>query len=221
MIQNGKRHIGKISNTDQRCVVVFLQIPGREDHALVVTTDTLHPRFEQAVMDILQSPEGQAEETFANVLNRRLMPDSNKSVLQSLHEGGMLTPVPVANVLMTPRPNMVFPLAKILEAMGRMSTPALAEVARAAATPDPKFNPHLINQTAATVEQKEAIARNLLVEADLLLADAERKRQQAYHYAPHLNVRPAVATTSIESAAQPAETTAVTRRRPRRKASAL
>ena len=51
---NMMRHVAKIANTDQRCVVAFLQIPGREDHALVIPTDSLPPRTEQAVMDLLK-----------------------------------------------------------------------------------------------------------------------------------------------------------------------
>ena len=45
-----KKHIGRIANTDQRVVVVFMQIPGKDDHALVVSTDNLPERFHQATI---------------------------------------------------------------------------------------------------------------------------------------------------------------------------
>ncbi len=173
-----KRHIGKITNTDQRCVVAFMQIPGREDHALVIPTDSLPPRFEQAVMDVVESPEGQAEETVAKVLGRRLMPDTGKTVLQTLHEHHMLMPVPVNNIVMMPRPSMTFPLVQILREMGA-TVPALSST-------EEKFNPHTVNREAHTADQRLGIARNLIVEAELLEVDAKRKREQAYSYAPEL-----------------------------------
>lgn len=179
-----KRHIGKLVNTDQRCVVVYMQIPGREDHALIVATDHMHPRFEQAVMEILESPEGQADPVLANVLARRLMPESGKSVLQAMHEMGILTPVHVDRVIMLPQPNMPFPLRQIIEGMGN-TLPKVDD----SIEPQPKFNPHTANTQAMSDENRAAIARNLLVEADLLEGDAKRKREQAYAYAPEL--RPA------------------------------
>ena len=98
------RHVAKLARTDQRCVVVFMQIPGREDHALVVPTDSLPPRFEQAVMDVLQSPQGQQEENFGIILSRHLLPDTGQNILEALHSQNRLLPVPVQQVLMMPTP---------------------------------------------------------------------------------------------------------------------
>src|SRR5882672_6561871 len=113
------RHVAKIARTDQRCVVVFMQIPGREDHALVVPTDSLPPRFEQAVMDVLQSPQGQQEENFGVVLSRHLLPDTGQNILEALHTQNRLLPVPVQQVLMMPTPNQPVKLSSILESLGR------------------------------------------------------------------------------------------------------
>jgi hypothetical protein len=178
-----KRHVGKIASTDQRCVVAYMQIPSREDHALVIPTDSLPPRYEQAVMDIVESNEGQADETLANVLGRRIM-ENGKSVLQSLHELGKLQAVPVSNILMLPQPNMPFPLEHILNGLRRNipqnTNPRYADVAMQ------KYNPHTTNQRADGVEEATGQARNLLIEAEMLQEEADRKRKQAYQIAPHL-----------------------------------
>ena len=178
-----KRHIGKMANTDQRLVIVFMQIPGREDHALVIPTDTLPARYEQAVMEILESPEGQAEETLANVLNRRLMPDNGKPVLRALHEGGMLTAVPVANILMLPAPNMPFPLSQILVGMGRKIPENKDNSTNYAIE---KYNQIAVNQKIEGVENRRAIAQNLIIEAEMLEGEARKKRERAYSIAPEI-----------------------------------
>jgi hypothetical protein len=180
-----KRHIGKMANTDQRLVVVFMQIPDREDHALVIPTDTLPARYEQAVMEILESTEGQAEESLANILSRRLMPDTGKPVLQALHDGNMLKAVPIANILMMPMPNMPFPLQTVLEGMGRNIPKTV--------NPTSGYNP------AVEKYNRRAIAQNLLIEAEMLQNEANKKREAAYTAAPEL--RPAPTSYSNSSTA--------------------
>lgn len=227
-----QRHIGRNKNTDQRVVVVFLQIPGREDHALTVTTDTLPARFEQALMQIVQSPEGQAAEDLGTVLTRRMIPDMNVSFLNALHNSQMLVPQPIDNIIMYPAPNQPYPLRDILIGMGRKITttppqapepslnPYLAEasqypLADETVTEQPtlfedpqhgfggntveKFNPHMHNKDATKNDQNIGIARNLLIEAELLMEEVNRKREQAYRYAPSL--RPDSNGTKIEVAA--------------------
>lgn len=119
-----QRHIGRMARTDQRLIVIFMQIPDREDHALIVASDSLPPRFEQALMQVVTSPEGQNAQDLGTVLARRLMPDTNASLLTTLHTAGLLQPVPVDNIVMFPLPNQAYPLRKILESMGRLIQPA-------------------------------------------------------------------------------------------------
>lgn len=172
------RHVAKVANTDQRCVVAFMQIPNREDHALVIPTDNLPPRFEQAVMDILKTNEGQTEETFAKVLSRHRMPDSQESVLEALHKQGKLVAVPVSNILMLPRPNQPVKLSFILEQLGRLQQNVPDQFITE------KFNPHTANQRADMSANSRAIAQNLMVEAEMLEAEARKKRKTAHDYDP-------------------------------------
>jgi hypothetical protein len=107
------RHVGKIKTTDTRCVVVMMQIPGKEDHALVVESDSLPDHYHQHVMDCLDSKEGQSAESFATELGRRFMfvaDKGNLTVLQALHEARFLRAVPINHIMMVPAPGMAFAL---------------------------------------------------------------------------------------------------------------
>ena len=245
-----QRHIGRMARTDQRLIVIFMQIPDREDHALVVASDSLPPRFEQSLMQVVQSPEGQNAQDLGTVLARRLMPDTNASLLTTLHTAGLLQPVPVDNIVMFPLPNQAYPLRKILESMGRLiqapqqafqnpygdpvgaaspyaadlpmtdpndpqflteqadpwgadpyaaaAAQANAPYAQPVATGDvyaqtDRFNQHVQNQNAGVNERNLGIANNLLIEAQMLESEANRKREQAYQQAPSLRPAPAPA----------------------------
>lgn len=192
------RHVAKLANTDQRCVVAFMQIPNREDHALVIPIDNLPPRMEQAVMDVLRSPEGQNEETFALALSRNLLPDTGEDILRVLHNTNRLSAVPVSQVLMMPRPNQPIKLSTILEQLGRLPNQQTHGLLDDYAIN--KFNPHLANQQAENAENNRSIARNLLVEAEMLEGDARRKREQAYSY--DLSLRPKTVSSSLDDLAQ-------------------
>lgn len=189
------RHVGRMVNTDQKLIIVMMQIPKREDHALTVPVDGLSQRYEQAVRDILESPEGQAAETLADVLHRRVMPDSGKNVLQALHEGGMLHAVPIDKIMMYPKPNMPFPLTQILEGMGRRITKSEDPLAILDTGPvmqpdnaTHRYNQILVNQKIEGLEQRRAVAQNLLIEAKMLDNAAAEKRNRAYEMAPELRI---------------------------------
>jgi hypothetical protein len=115
-----RRHLGRMNKTDQRLIIAFLQIPERENHALVIASDSLPNRLEQYLMGIVESREGQAATDLATVLDSRLMPDgSGISLLRYLHNNKMLHPVHVDNITMFPLPSHPFPLREVLEKMGR------------------------------------------------------------------------------------------------------
>jgi hypothetical protein len=200
------RHVAKIANTDQRCVVAFMQIPGREDHALVIPIDNLPPRFEQAVMDVLKSPQGQQEEDFAVALSRHLLPDTGQNIFETLHSQGRLMPISVHQVLMMPSPNNPVKLSTILENLGRLPDQQARNLLAEYAVD--KFNPHLNNQVAATTERTRSIARGLIVEAEMLELEARKKREQAYGIDTSLRPSPAQSYAAsdrmlVETVAEP------------------
>jgi hypothetical protein len=196
------RHVGKIANTDERCVIAFMQIPNREDHALVIPTDTLPPRYEQAVMDVLKSAEGQNEECFGVALSRRLMPDTGKDIFATLHDGAMLRAVPCSRVLMLPLPNQPIKLTDILIQLGRHVRGSDDTMRQEQLD---KFNPHMNNMRANTAEAKRGIGENLLLEARMLEHEAKKKRDLAYSHDPSLRPNEVVANYVVPGVLAPME----------------
>lgn len=216
------RHTAKIVNTDQRCVVVYKQIPGREDHALVVATDSLPLRLESALISLVESNEGQQELELSRLLGRRLLPETGTTVLQTLHEHGLLHRVHIDNIVMMPVPNMPFPLRQVIENTGGVvptADPALADASAAlvaqkererqevaAREAQAKFNPYAETTARDVNENQKAIAQGLIIEAEMLEADAQRKREQAYMHNPGL--RPA-AVEAVTTWTLPPQTDAI------------
>jgi len=183
-----KKHIGKVVSTDQRCVVVFMRLPDAEDKALIINTESLQPYYEQILMEVVNSPEGQQAGNLADVLSRRMVQQTGRTILEEFHNRGLMRAELVSNIVMLPRPNMPMPLADILAAMD-------PESAETAPTQNyNKFNPIANNISAASSEERLQMAHNLIVEAEMLEAEAAKKREIAYAAVPTL--RP-VADTPI------------------------
>lgn len=175
------RHVGKTINTDRRIVVVYMQIPGRTDHALVIDTDALPQQFHDELMDIVQG-EGQKTPVLADILGRRIMAYSGADILSTLHQHGRLQPMPVSNIMMLPQPNHPVPLSKIIEYMNTTTQPPVEEQI----TEEPRDNRIIENQAVDKENQQYQIAANILAEAEMLADEAKRKREQAYKMYPGL-----------------------------------
>lgn len=182
-----KKHVGRIANTDRRCVVVYMQIPGNEDNALVIDTDALPDRFHDALMTIVDSTEAQQTNDLHTLLARRVMPDTNVDMMNALHQFGLFRPVAIDNVIMYPAPNAPCPLRTIVdfvnnEKAGIKSTPENVNLE----------NRHLENQKSDNAEQNLSIAHSILAQAVDLENEAQKKREQAYKLAPELRPSPEV-----------------------------
>ena len=206
MFEGMTKHTGILANTGKNVVVVFMSLPDDPDHALVVDTDALPDAFNEALRKVVDSTEGQQAEHLAEVLARRMSPDgSNTTLLQKFHAAGRLQRVPVDLVTMTPRRGVNWPLRQILEAMktAKAEEPVgfdeLDPETKAQIAADlKKFNVHAKNAEGETAAGKKAEAANLIRMAELLEADAQSKREQAYRIDPSLKRK---AKTTPETAA--------------------
>jgi hypothetical protein len=188
-----KRHVGKLKNSDRRCAVVYMQLPGLPTHSLVVDMDALPPMIHDMMIDILESATAQQSTELGPVLQRQFMRDTGEDVLTALHHRNHLQKMPVENVIMFPRPNQPIPLVQLLRATGKLGTPQPVNEGYdnfdLSNQPDPndvKFNPFLHNMNMSSDEDRAGAARNLVAQAELLEADARRLREQAYSMAPQM-----------------------------------
>ena len=203
------KHVGMIANTNKKIVVVFNQIPDREDHSLVVDMEALPERIHDPIESVLKSSEGQQAHDLGHVLSRRYFPDTTEIILQHLHEAARLQAVPLESVIMLPRPNSPVPLKDILIHANKYvektdpdtQTMSPEEVAEKF----DKFNQHALNQQIDTNTDAVERAQNLLIEADMLQEEVNAKRQQAYRLNPSLSPDTVVSETTVEQTTELSE----------------
>jgi hypothetical protein len=134
----------------------------------------------------------------ADYMNTRSIPETGRTVLTEFHVNGFLRAEPITNVTMMPTPNQPVPLTEVLKAMGTL--PEGVAVQQAQETE--KFNAVINNLHAGKAEERLQMATNLLYEAELLEAEAAKKRESAYQYAPSL--RPFVKNTNaVQNTVEP------------------
>ena len=175
-IENLKKHSGLLKNTGVRVAVVFRKLPTDDKTCLIVETEKLPDSYHDYVIQTLNSREASETNDFYEVLNRRTFPDGT-NCLTSLHQRGFLRREPVTNITMMPLPGQAVPLELIN------------------ATIDKKIDEYMARQNAAATAilppvaelpagDPEATAKGLILQAELLEADATAKREQAYALHP-------------------------------------
>ncbi len=174
------KHTGKVDSTGRRVVVVFPSIPEDQDNCLVVDVDALEERYHDGLMQAVESPEGQETNKLYEVLGRKLFWDG-KNILTTLHEKGFLRRVPVDTVTLLPSPEQTLPL-KEFNAYQNMIAETKQDPA-IPSTPDSSTKAGAIQQPADENDQ-DGIARNLLIQAEMLEADAMKKRHEAESVSP-------------------------------------
>lgn len=177
-------HIGRVRETRVPLAVIMPLLPDTEN-CLVVYTERLPAELKQEFDRILFSDESQNCVNLSEPLSRRFYSSSGQSVLNTLHTHGFLKPLSIDDVDMNPIGNTFVPLREVLVASKIMP-------AKEGAAP---FNPYEYNAKQANVGEAVGTARNLLAEADMLMEDARRKREQAYNMAPSL--RPAAKEITV------------------------
>jgi len=176
-IENLKKHSGQLVNTGVRVAVVFRKLPNDDTHCLIVETERLPDSYHDYLIQCLNSKESTETNDFYEVLNRRTFPDGT-NCLTSLHQRGFLRKEPVTNITMLPLPGHAVPLALIN------------------ATIDKKVDQYISSQKAQTSAQDvtevinsvkqdpAAVAKGLILQAELLEKDAAAKREEAYALDP-------------------------------------
>jgi hypothetical protein len=176
------KHVGKHNN--QKVVIVFRQLPGEDDQALIAYPNSLPSLLHDEMMKCLESEAGQASNEFNEVLFRTLMADGN-SILSSLHVGGFLTRVKTNSVTVTPTTNSnedikldnlntLIKQIKSGEPMGRdLGDPVI-----------PQADQNQVLDDSDLAKQRLDQATKMKLEAKRLIAEAERLEKEANSFAP-------------------------------------
>ena len=208
-MQTPMKHVGKIG--EKPCVVLYREVPGEPEFALVVQTTNLPDGQHDSLMNVVQSAEAQEANEVSEVLDRRQFNDGS-NMLQQLHFDKRIEKVSVALVSLTPTPSDTIALAEVnaeIRKIGNNSNPPLktdpvqpAENALNESVTNPvvaESDPTLAQTNAPVVEgevNESQIALNLLQQAAMLEEDAsalrndaEGKKQEAYRLNPDLEPR--------------------------------
>ena len=95
------KHVGRVKTTNKKCIVAYRTLPGESSSCLIVATENLPDAQHDALINLVESPAGQASYEFAEAMNRALFPDGSR-MLPALHAQGRLLKVPTNQIEMTP-----------------------------------------------------------------------------------------------------------------------
>jgi len=211
------KHVGKIG--EKPCVVLFREVPGDPNFALVVQTNNLPDNQHDSLMNVLQSPEAQQANQLSDVLDRRQFSDGS-NMLQQLHFEKRIEKVAVNLVSLTPTPQDSISLEEVnaeIRKIDNQSNPpskiqadpatlpgANVPIVEAVESPNPSLmesDPTLAELNAdmpvpVTAADEASIAGNLLEQARMLeedagalMRDAVAKKEEAYRLNPELEPR--------------------------------
>ena len=164
-----------------RLIVAYKQIPGNPLKALVIKLDTLKSDADRdELRHMVTSPEAQAERDFINILHR-------KNVLNHFHNNRYFTDMDIDQVVMTPGNGQKIPLRQVIN--------SLQERAGLAPLPTPEEMKSLSEKDPMASQKrdemlqtgsKNAMAKNILVQAKLMHDEVAKKIKQALELDPTL-----------------------------------
>jgi len=197
------KHVGKLSNTGKKCVVVFRELPDDPSNCLVVDTDALPDWMHDDIINAVEAPGAQASHNFYEYAERTVLSDGT-NMLQSLHSTGKLQKQPTSNVVLTPNNEVAVGLDEINKLVKEQTD------GKAVVEP-PKDERPMVGKDVAEPTVAEAqpapdtldpdtMAKNLLAQAKTFEQEAKNLKAQAYEMAPGLKPGPKKATAKKEEA---------------------
>lgn len=113
------KHVGQVTSTGKKCVVVFRTLPGDSNSCLVVETESLPQLYHDTLIEAVESPGGQAEMDFFNYAQRSVFHDG-VNMLEGLHKNGWLKKTTTEFVTMMPTPDVRINLAELNRQLGAL-----------------------------------------------------------------------------------------------------
>ena len=136
-----QKHLG-VTNLGTRVAIINLRLP-ETDFALVVETESLPPRYQDAFVELINGQAQSTNELLVNLLSRHRFP-SGENMLQALHANGYLHRVLIDNIQM------------FVDTSGKKMD--LRAIVDAVDTTDPSVNDTPLSEQTAQVSDEEAAA---------------------------------------------------------------
>ena len=195
------KHVGE--HNGKKVVIVEKSIPGEDHMCAVIYTSIIPTRFHDEIMQLLETPEGQAEKEFGMILHRR-MSDDGRTILQAIAQEGFLKKAPANQVIVKPNASSAIRLDELNKLLreageGQHAIDRLEQLDREAGIRDPikiAEGKRMAEAAALKASQNDAlddksIAQNYLAqamrmrnEADTLIAESKRLEDEAAKLSP-------------------------------------
>tara|TARA_B100000927_G_scaffold289993_1_gene287748 strand:+ start:802 stop:1386 length:585 start_codon:yes stop_codon:yes gene_type:complete len=177
------KHVGKYG--EKPCVVVFREVPNEPENCLIVETTSLDDQKHDDLMNVVQSLEAQESNEVSEVLSRRQFTDGS-NMLNDLHFTKKLIKVASDLVFLTPTPTDKVALSDVNKEISKLETGSNPPL-------NTEVNPDVVMEQQSSESSAQSQAEGLLVQAELIekdaqvmLQDAEAKKQAAYELDPSL-----------------------------------
>ena len=181
------KHVGRIKNTDRKCIVAFRYIYDEKgnitdkNHCLVVDADALPDMFNQAMIDAVNSSEGQDTLNFYEVLGRRTFSDG-RNMLAALDATGRLAKYHTNDIVMVPHPAHKISLTELNRELEKLEGVETKEVATAKTMDTEARGEANVELTVADNDSAGTAERTPEQEAEMLRYQAERIETQAKEF---------------------------------------
>jgi len=170
------KHVG-VDGKGKKCIVVFREVPGDADNALIVLTESLPSQYHDDLIDAIESTTAQESIDVSEFLFRQKFKDGT-NMLNTMHQNGWLMKVSTKSVMMTPQPGVSINLAD-LNSQLRLISQAPTEAQALAESKNP---PGVLSD--------KQIADKFRSQAKTFEAEAKRLREEAEKLDPKGEVVP-------------------------------
>ena len=166
------KHVG-VNGQGKKCVVVFRELPGDSDSALIIPTESLPQLFHDDLIKAIEHPNCQDLMDTSDYLFRQVFNDGT-NMLNTLHQRGWMVKVPTKSVAMTPKPGVVINLVDLNRELKQITNAQTAAGTRSSdiATTAPANNP-------PGVITDDVLASKYRVQANQFELEARRLREEA------------------------------------------
>jgi len=202
------KHVGVLSNTGKKVVVVFRELPDDPSNCLVVDVDALPDWMHDDIINAVEEPGAQNTANFYEYAERKYMADGT-NMLQTLHSTGRLNKQPTNNVKMTPNNSDSVGLTELnnLVRENNANAPVVSEpLGDSPARKDTTIRnvvEDIAQGPAGTNEGLDdtAIAKSLLAQAKGFEVEAKNLKAQAYEMVPGLKPGPKKPAAKVKAEA--------------------
>lgn len=185
------KHVGRMKRNKAKVLIAFRTLPGDPQSCLVVGTAELNDQYHNAIINLVESAQGQDTSEFGDILSIRHFPDG-RLMLPALHQDGRLIKVPTKDVEVTPNTTDVISLDELNQLIAEQRGVTVDQLA--VAEPGQENKPReaaTINEVVekpatppATKPSNEPLsdsdlARSYRSQADAMYKEAARLRKQA------------------------------------------